>query len=297
MTSANQPFEPFREDNKSDDTDKSLVSSAVGGSRDALEQLIKRHQPWIYNIAFRMVMVHEEAEDVTQEILIKLITKLTTYDPTKAAFRTWLYRVVANHVINMKKRGYEQGISNIEEYYGFVTQIPDQDPEVSPDTDLLISDLKIGCVMGTLLCLERTQRLAFILALAFNVSSAQGGEILNMSREAFRKTLSRARGKLHEYVSGNCSVVHPGAKCSCRKKISAFTASGAYSVDRISFYRDSSHKVASLVTTTANRFEQEVYPEYASLLKEHPFYESRDITNWLKELLERKEFKEIFRLS
>jgi RNA polymerase sigma factor (sigma-70 family) len=98
------------------EADRKLVIEAAAGGHQALEDLVIRHQSWIYNLAFRMVMVREEAEDVTQEVLVKIITKLATYDPEKAAFRTWLYRIVTNHVINMKARGLEAHITDLESY-------------------------------------------------------------------------------------------------------------------------------------------------------------------------------------
>jgi DNA-directed RNA polymerase specialized sigma24 family protein len=63
-----------------DADDAGLVSRARAGSRDALEQLISRHQRWIYNIVRRMTYGRPDAEDATQEILIKVITKLATFE-------------------------------------------------------------------------------------------------------------------------------------------------------------------------------------------------------------------------
>lgn len=291
------PINPFTQDEKIEVSDRQLVADALAGSQEALESLIKRHQPWIYNLAFRMVMVREDAEDVTQEVLVKVITKLAGYDPDKGAFRTWLYRIVSNHVINMKTRGYEAAVTSIDSYYSFVDQVPDQDPDTSPETQLVIADLAIGCVMGTLLCLDRTQRVVFILAIVFNVSDVMGGEILGMSRDAFRKNLSRARAKLHEYMNGNCGVMNPEARCSCRKKAKGFIDSGAYSADRIFFHQAHGPRLRELVGEKIERFGTEVYEEYARLFRDHPFYSPPEMTGWLQKLLERKSFKEIFNLD
>ena len=92
--------------------DAALAREALEGSAASLEALVRRHQPWIYNIACRMVFDPDEAQDVTQEILIKLITRLSSYDPERGAFRTWLYRVVANHVLTMKKARREEPFSS-----------------------------------------------------------------------------------------------------------------------------------------------------------------------------------------
>ena len=70
MASAGQTDSPLIENTERDATDQELVTAAVGGDQEALETLIRRHQHWIYNIAFRMVMVPEDAEDVTQDILM-----------------------------------------------------------------------------------------------------------------------------------------------------------------------------------------------------------------------------------
>lgn len=101
---------PFAMDSKNEIDVHQLIANTLAGYRTALKTLLTRHQPYIFNIAFRMILVHEDAKDITQEIMIKMLTKLSSFDPSKAAFRTWLYRIVANHVINMKIRGYEAAI-------------------------------------------------------------------------------------------------------------------------------------------------------------------------------------------
>lgn len=287
----------FSSDRKLETTDRQLVADALTGNQTALEALISRHQPWIYNLAFRMVMVREDAEDVTQEVLVKVITKLGSYNPEKGALRTWIYRIVTNHVINMKTRGHEASIPSIDSYYGFVTQVPDQDPDASPETQLVIADLSVGCVMGTLLCLERLQRVIFILAIGFGVTDVMGAEILAISREAFRQNLSRARAKLHAYMNGNCGVMNPQAPCRCRKKAQGFIAMGAYSAERIFFHQPESPRLRELVGEKIERFGTEVYDEYARLFREHPFYKPPEVTAWLRGLLERKSFKEFLQLD
>src|SRR3970282_2897425 len=82
---------------------RELVQLAKGGRRYALEELVVRHQAWIYNLALRMVHHPEDAKDATQEVLIKLFTRLSTFDG-RSSLRTWLYRIVPNHLLNMKRR-------------------------------------------------------------------------------------------------------------------------------------------------------------------------------------------------
>ncbi len=83
--------------------DLELIELSKSGSQTAIEKLILRHQAWIYNIAIRMVFHPHDAEEVTQEVLLKAITRLSTFNG-ESKFRTWLYRITANHVLNMKRR-------------------------------------------------------------------------------------------------------------------------------------------------------------------------------------------------
>src|ERR1044071_3544574 len=72
-------FNPFSEVAQTGSVDAELVEQAKNGDRSALERLVLRHQAWIYNIAVRMVFRPQDAEEVTQEVLVKVITKLSTF--------------------------------------------------------------------------------------------------------------------------------------------------------------------------------------------------------------------------
>ncbi len=110
-------------------TDSELIEHALQGSHEALEKLILRHQAWIYNIAVRMVFHTQDAEEVTQEVLVKAITRLSSFKG-ESQFRTWLYRITANHVLNMKRR---RGESEAQTFSRFAEAIND-----TPDLELPI---------------------------------------------------------------------------------------------------------------------------------------------------------------
>jgi len=94
---------PFSGKNYSDEYDQILIAEAINGDRNSLSELVTKHQQYIFNIAMKMINNVEDAEDVTQEILIKLVTSLSKYDSRKGKFRTWLYRITFNHLMNIKK--------------------------------------------------------------------------------------------------------------------------------------------------------------------------------------------------
>src|SRR5437588_10741136 len=105
-------YNPFQETINPDVTDEDLVLAAQHGDWDALEQLIGRHQAWIFNIAVRMVHKPQEGEDITQEVLLKMLTKLGTFQG-KSSFRTWLYRIVVNQVLNLQDLPIELHLSDL----------------------------------------------------------------------------------------------------------------------------------------------------------------------------------------
>ncbi len=81
-------------DNVVDDRD--LVTRYLDGDKSAFSELVKRHKNLIYNLAFRLVGIAEEAEDLTQEIFIRLLDKVSMWRG-EAKFSTWLYRLAMNH--------------------------------------------------------------------------------------------------------------------------------------------------------------------------------------------------------
>jgi RNA polymerase sigma factor (sigma-70 family) len=186
-------FNPFSEI-AGDLDDDELVRQAKNGGREALEKLILRHQAWIYNIALRMVFQPEDAEEVTQEVLIKAVTRLSSFKG-ESQLRTWLYRITANHVLNMKRRGGESLPHTFSSYATAINDTPDldlPDPKTVPvDVPLLVEEAKISCTTGMLLCLDRKPRLVFTLGEIFAVSDTVGGEILEMSPDNFRQSLAR----------------------------------------------------------------------------------------------------------
>src|SRR5205085_1557103 len=119
-------FNPFNEVAESGSGDGELVEQAKSGDRAALEKLILRHQAWVYNIAVRMVFRPHDAEEVTQEVLVKVITKISTFKG-ESTFRTWLYRIAAHHVLNMKRRWAETRTTTFADYGTAIDGTPDLD--------------------------------------------------------------------------------------------------------------------------------------------------------------------------
>ena len=288
---------PFVESKERDTKDADLVDSAVKGNKIALEKLIERHQNWIYNIALRMVGHTQDAEDVTQEVLLKIVTKLSTFKG-KSGFRTWAYRIVANHVLNMKKRNSEKKLVSFDVYWESIDRTPDMDmpdPKGIPvDMPVLLEEINIHCMMGMLLCLNRELRLAFILGEVFSVSDKIGGDILHISRDLFRQRLARARKKLYDFMQEKCGLIDKSNPCHCDRKLKALLDHGAIDPANLEYNRNYFQRIKSVSGERQQRFQNLVYSKCLHLFREHPFQNSPDFVVAFREILESDEFRDIF---
>ena len=274
-------------DTATENDEAQLVALAQTGSRDALEQLVTRHQAWIYNIVLRMVYQPQDAEDITQEILIKLITKLSTFEG-RSAFRTWLYRIAVNHVLNMKRTKSEEFGWTFERYGSGLSSAPDEDlpdPRAVPvDLQLLVEESKIGCTSGMLLCLSREQRLVYILGEIFGVTDTLGAELLETSRDNFRQKLARARRDLHQFMDGQCGLVNAANRCRCAKKTQAFMKAGYVNPDDLLFAKGHLTRVREVAPKALNQLEA-MDEAYADIHRAHPFHAGPDFVAALRRVI------------
>lgn len=84
-------------------TEKQLVKKAARGNKHAASLLIEAYYNDIYRYAYRRCGNTNDAMDLTQDIFISALQALPTFDPSKAAFKTWLYRIATNRVIDMQR--------------------------------------------------------------------------------------------------------------------------------------------------------------------------------------------------
>lgn len=281
-------------------TDSELIEQAVHGSREALEKLILRHQAWIYNIAVRMVFHTQDAEEVTQEVLVKAITGLSTFK-AESQFRTWLYRITANHVLNMKRRRGEADAHTFSGYADAINHIPDLDlldPRSVPvDVPLLVEEAKISCTTGMLLCLDRRQRLIFTLGEILGASDAVGSEILEISADNFRQSLSRARRDLYQFMHDQCGLVNPNNPCRCAKKTRGFIEAGHVDPNHLQFVPEHLRRITEAAEGVTRTIENTLDEQYALIFREQPFLEPKDQVGWLRQLLDKGDFTKSLNLK
>lgn len=272
--------------------EEALVAAAKGGSMPALDALLRRHQPWVFNLALRMVWRREAAEDATQEILVKAVTHLGGFEG-RSKFSTWLYRIAVNHLLNVRKSEMELQEVNFVRMGESLDGCEDSDlPDESTlpiGHGLLVEEAKLGCMTAMLMCLDRRQRLAFVLGEVFGMTSELGGEIMECSAANFRQLLVRARRDLYGFMQGKCGLVNPLNPCRCSKKAGAFMRRGWLDPRKRQFTEG---RIAAVNEVAADRLGelQELEKSYAELYRRTPFLESPDSLKRLREAVARSGF-------
>lgn len=173
---------------------ETFVRKAVKGDKKALEKVVIQIQDLVYNLALRMLWHPEDAEDATQEILIKIITNLGSFKHN-SNFKTWVFRLASNSLINFKQKSFQRALS-FDQYKTQLNQgISSSVEYTSNETEqkLLVMEAKIGCSNAMLQCLNREGRLVYIIGEILEFNSKEGAKILDVTPENFRQKLSRAR--------------------------------------------------------------------------------------------------------
>lgn len=205
-----------------------------------------------------------------QEALIRIMTRISSYRG-EAAFRTWAYRVASNHILNWRKGRAEQQNLNFRRFADELHEgLEDPDPATA-DAGLLAEEVKLGCTLGMLLCLDRDHRLAYVLSDVFDIPSADGAFICDCAPATFRKRASRARAQLRAFVDTNCGLVDKSARCRCDRRVATAV--------RIGRMRPRDLQFAQHVDANAAVGEMEQLHDLASLMRSHPDYKARATVN------------------
>ena len=187
----------------------------------------------LYRTAYSMLDNPADAEDATQEILFKIVTSVATFRGD-SSFRTWALRVATNHLLNTRRSRVEAQSLTFEAFAKDLADgLPDAASNVAapasnePDHALLVEEVKIGCTQAMLLCLDRNDRVAYILGDVFELRSAEAGEVLGVEPAAFRKRLSRARAQVRAFMRVHCGLVNEMAPCSCPRRVAPASKQGS----------------------------------------------------------------------
>lgn len=278
---------PFSTAYNSDKSDTVLVEEVLKGNKKSLNELIQKHQPFIYNIAWKMIGDPMQAEDLTQEALLKIISNLSSFQG-KSAFRTWAYRIVWNHFLNLKKKPNGPFMDSFADLGNALDNAPSFDLsfEEQEAKKEEIREVRLQCLSGMLLCLSKEQRLVYIIGDIFDADQNIGSEIMGISKDTYRKKLSRARKDLHSFRQNKCGLIDKSNPCRCHKKVTIALENGMVDAKNLLFNRKEYSTFRKEIEPAANQLVEESEDLYAELHRDHSFKTEFDKKNFLRSILE-----------
>ena len=199
---------------------QALVDKATAGDKKALEMLVAGVQDIVFNLSLRMLGTFADAEDAAQDILLKMITHLSSFRGD-SSFTTWVFTIAANHLKDYKKHMFAHYPLSFEYYKDDIENAQIQDvPDLTQNVekDILAEELKMSCTNVMLQCLDVESRCIFILGTMFKIDSRIAGDILGMSPEAYRQRLSRIRRKMADFLGQDCGEYGSG-RCKCKERV------------------------------------------------------------------------------
>jgi len=167
-----------------------VLTQAAQGDLKAFETIYKEASSFVYNVAFRVVGNKQDAEEVTQEVLLTVYHKLKTFR-FESSFKTWVYRITANHAINMAKKNsktrdkttvYDEHVEPV----GVSSQVNNKAEKEY--NDKVIEEL--------LNAINPDQRACVVLRNIQGLSYEEVAQSLNININTVRSRLKRAREKL-----------------------------------------------------------------------------------------------------
>jgi RNA polymerase sigma factor (sigma-70 family) len=256
-----------------------LVRLAKEGDKKSLEDLVYQIQNRIYALAVRMLYSPYEAEDAAQEILIKIITHLSDFREA-CSFTTWMFRIATNHLLNCRRSSWERKGISFEQWESEIVEGGAgywQEMLSEAQQAIIVEEIRISCLQGLLLCLDRGQRIAYILNEVFEVTSQQGAQVLGISPEAYRKRSSRGRMKIRNFMLNNCSLINEENPCHCMIEAGHEISTGELDPDNMLFTNHPCY-IKNEKSTLKRLKEFSELERIAVLFKNNPHLSSPDFT-------------------
>ncbi|WP_375583207.1 RNA polymerase sigma factor [Cyclobacterium xiamenense] len=278
---------PFKNKYRSDETDQELIRQILDGKKSAMTILVERHQPIIYNFAWKLTGNIPDAEDLTQETLLKIISNLSTFKQ-ESSFATWAYRIAKNHFLNNQKKASTIFASSFEDLGNRLDAAPSLaiTSEEQEQKREEIREVRLQCLSGMLLCLTKEQRMVYIIGEIFGADHTVGSEIMEISKDNYRMKLSKARKDLYSFMQNKCGLVNKANPCRCHKKVTFATENGMVDAKNLLFNRKEYSTFKAQLQPDADFLVEDSELKIAALHQDHSFKTAFEKKNFLVKILE-----------
>lgn len=195
-------------------------------------------------------------------------TRLATWR-AEAKLLTWAYRIGVNYMLNLRRQTpQEQAGLSLEEFRENLADGLATENYSGPEAQLLAEEVRLTCSQAMLQCLERGERVAFVLGEVFELSSTDAAWILDITPAAYRKRRERARRRIGAFMASTCGLVNPDAFCRCAKRVGNAVAIGRIDPRRPAL---ATHPVKGRTVAEAAAQMRKLH-DAATVLRAHPDY-------------------------
>ena len=186
--------------------DEQLAGDASQGDRDAFAVLIERYEAWIYTVAYKIVLHEQEAREITQDVVGKLVTAIRAYQPP-GNFRAWLAAVTAHTAIDfLRQAGRREPPGEAVPFEEAKEVCPD--PAPNPREALEGQNLR-ECVEKAMADLTPQQRAILTLRLEEDLPTKEIAARLGIPPKQVRVQLSRGYTQLRNRLGDIASQYFP----------------------------------------------------------------------------------------
>lgn len=171
--------------------DHDLVRDVARGDQKALGHLVTRHAANVRAVAKRFIGNDADADDVAQDVFLKVWAHAKRFDPSKASFATWLYRITTNRCFDTLRRRRRWAWIGLD-------AATDRTTGVLPADEALGQREAVRAVRDDILGLPERQRMALLLVVTAERSAQDVADVLGITRGAAEQLIVRARQTLRE---------------------------------------------------------------------------------------------------
>ncbi len=183
------------------DNELLLIKRSIKGDVDAFEELIKDYKKMAYNIALRVLRNKEDAEDVSQEALVKVFKNIDSFN-MQSTFKVWLYRIVMNTCLDFKRKKKIVTYSIDKPLENDESEILQDIPDNSNNPDIIIQNkLESQMLYECIEMLDDDFRMVIVLRDLQNLSYKDIASILSCNEGTIKSRLNRARKKLRDIIT------------------------------------------------------------------------------------------------